>query len=398
MKTSEIIMTLKKDLDNGNKAAINKFWDMVKIMGSPLVEGIKDDKEHVLITFIWKGAPDLESVSVFGPYPDGDIRQNQLQRLNKTNVWYKSYIAKNNVLSSYFYSLNDNYGDNWEERWRNLKSDPFNPKTFVFPKNEEIPNGITKKASILELPLTDPQPWVKEIKNGKKGNITKQRCVSKLLDNERNLWIYTPHGYDKNSSYPLVILFDGDMYNGAIPTPTILDNLISDKRIPPVVAILIDNPQRDIELPCNDEFVKFLTDELLPTIRHEYRITDDPSKIVVGGSSYGGLAATYAEFKRPDIFGNVLSQSGSFWWKPSEDYEGYWLVKQFEVEPTQPLNFYLDVGVYEIEKMTQSNKAMFNVLRDKGYRVHYDEFSGGHDYLCWRGTLANGLITILGLE
>jgi enterochelin esterase-like enzyme len=36
------------------------------------------------------------------------------------------------------------------------------------------------------------------------------------------------------------------------------------------------------------------------------------------------------------------------------------------------------------------------VLRAKGYHVRYEEYNGGHDYLRWRGTLADGLISLLG--
>jgi hypothetical protein len=43
-----------------------------------------------------------------------------------------------------------------------------------------------------------------------------------------------------------------------------------------------------------------------------------------------------------------------------------------------------------------NTRNLRDVLRAKGYEVHYQEFAGSHDYVCWRGTLADGLIGLLG--
>jgi enterochelin esterase-like enzyme len=39
---------------------------------------------------------------------------------------------------------------------------------------------------------------------------------------------------------------------------------------------------------------------------------------------------------------------------------------------------------------------MRDVLLAKGYEVHYQMFVGGHDYVNWRGTLADGLLALIG--
>ena len=70
-----------------------------------------------------------------------------------------------------------------------------------------------------------------------------------------------------------------------------------------------------------------------------------------------------------------------------------------------PLRFYLTAGSFEaqfwggpggVNGTLESNRHMRDVLLAKGYEVQYQEFIGGHDYLSWRGLLADGLIALLG--
>jgi len=79
--------------------------------------------------------------------------------------------------------------------------------------------------------------------------------------------------------------------------------------------------------------------------RHE-RSCAHRCSIVVAGSSYGGLAAAYgglppayAGFRHPEVFGNVLSQSGAYWWRPDETQEHDWLIRQFVAAERLPLRF-----------------------------------------------------------
>jgi len=188
-----------------------------------------------------------------------------------------------------------------------------------------------------------------------------------------------------------------------VPTPTILDNLTVAGLIEPMVAVIPDSlgmNTRMRELILHEPFNAFLVEELVPWVRERYSVTRDPSRVVVGGASAGGLAAAYAAFEHPDVFGNVLSQSGAFrFGRPGE--EGFeWLTGQIASRKRVAVRFYLDAGSLETKSLRpmggapsllEANHKLRDVLREKGYFVHYHEFSGGHDYISWRGSFSRAM-------
>lgn len=106
---------------------------------------------------------------------------------------------------------------------------------------------------------------------------------------------------------------------------------------------------------------------------------------------FGGL--THSE-----VFGNVISLSGSFWWKPEGETQGGWLIRQLEASPKLPLSFYLEVGLMEsYSRQIDDNRLMAQTLTAKGYPVHYSEYDGGHSFLNWSQGMANGLQYVFGM-
>ena len=75
------------------------------------------------------------------------------------------------------------------------------------------------------------------------------------------------------------------------------------------------------------------------------------------------------------------------------------LVTQFLQSPRLPLEFYLEVGRYETTlpfSQLLETRRFRDVLEAKGYRVTYSEFVGGHNEVCWRGSLADAIMALTG--
>ena len=170
-------------------------------------------------------------------------------------------------------------------------------------------------------------------------------------------------------------------------------------------AALVANVNQGKELPCYEPFADFLAHELVPWIRETQRVTSAASRTIVAGSSYGGLASTFAAVQHSDVFGNVLSQSGSYWWTQPDDPEHEWLTRHIVDQETSGIRFYMDIGLLESgptrndgPSMLLTNRHLRDVLRAKRYSVTYREINSDHDYVSWRGTLADGLIALIGEE
>jgi len=194
----------------------------------------------------------------------------------------------------------------------------------------------------------------------------------------------------------LAIFFDGRQW-ADLDVAGLLAELTSAGRIPPMVAVLVESVRgrrRRETLTQPTVFLPFLTDELLPFVRREILIDPAPEQTVLIGQSLGGLAATYAAWSRPDLFGAVIGQSSSFWWQDEEGgLSGEAVVDAISSGPPAPIRFYLEAGSAERDLLT-GNRRLAAVLSDQGYRSNYGEYQGGHDYACWYPNLTSALTWI----
>ena len=190
------------------------------------------------------------------------------------------------------------------------------------PQNPNYQVSGFGKNSFFAMPKYVPSRFVEPVSSKKNGNISETLFIkSKTLDNQVRYWVYLPPGYDKLINLPAVYVLDGHEYK----TPKIgsmkevLDNLILEKRIKPVMVIFVDpinpvtnqNQRADLYLN-NEKYAEFFKTELIPTIDSIYRTKPNAENRLIMGTSYGGNCAAYFGYFMPEVFGLIGMQSPSF--------------------------------------------------------------------------------------
>lgn len=377
-----------------------EFWEAVRSSGTPLVApDPQGSPDHRAVTFLWRGAPATRAVQVL-PNKLGDPREpegNLMERVPGTDVWHWSLRLRHDWRGTYDFYVDEGGGPGpgtagyWQWLRSRPRHDPFNDRTL--PRR-----WSGTPVSYAELPAApggqdwQPRPGVV------RGRVAAHEVpATKLGGGTRRVWLYEPPlGPGHPAELPVLVLLDGEHWQPRLGLAHLLDNLIADGRVPPLVALLpesVDADTRWSEMTCRPEFAGFLADELLPWAAARLPVTDDPARTVVAGQSLGGLSAAHAALSVPGRFGNVLAQSGSFWWPDGP--QAQWLTERIARTPRLPVRFRLSFGEQEWVTLPAARRLR-QVLAAAGYGdASYREFNGGHDYLCWRTELADGLVDLL---
>lgn len=230
--------------------------------------------------------------------------------------------------------------------------------------------------------------------NVPQGTIEEFYHVSKIFGKAfRNYWVYTPANYDGSKKYPYMIFQDGRGLKGkGWATTIVLDNLIHQDKIPPMVAIFI-NPgelkdtqgktirwNRSKEYDSVDgNYARFLDEELLPEVKKKYSLTIDPNKVAIAGSSSGGICAFVAAFQRPDLFRRVATFVGSYTnLRGGQDVSS--LIRKTE---PKPLKVFMQSGENDQDIYSGSwpigNLDVAAALKFAGYNVKHVIGTEGHN-------------------
>ncbi len=335
-----------------------------------------------------------------------NARPQSLTRLPDTDVWQWQGEFSPEWRGSYCFIPSENVQDfdqtvftadapdrmalreGWRKLLPNAIADPLNAQSWR--------GGRGHPVSALEMPNAPVQPgW-----NHPETPYSAPHCIqwhSPRLGNSRRVWIFTT-GEESTGERPLAILLDGQFWAESMPVWPALTALTNEGQLPPAVYVLIDvidTAHRSRELPCNPDFWLAVQEELLPQIHAIAPFSPRADHTVVAGQSFGGLSSLYAGLNWPQRFGCVLSQSGSYWWPHRGAQQDGLLIEQLKAgeKSAQNLRIVLEAGQRE-PLIFRANQAIYAQLQHTQQSIFWRQVDGGHDALCWRGGLTQGLITL----
>lgn len=262
---------------------------------------------------------------------------------------------------------------------------------------------------------------------GNKSTIVRiQDFHAKKLDNNRDIFIYLPEGYEGGSEthYPVLYMNDGQnifsisnksLSGSSWNADLTVDQLIEHGRIKKIIIVGIsNNTSRSGEYThysCFDKTVNggalgeykisveakgelyedFIINDLKPFIDSNYRTLAGPENTAMIGSSMGGLVTYNIGFRHPDIFGFLGILSPAFFWEEQDT---------LSTVQKGPLKIWMDVGEGEDHFVTHARKVV-EILLKKGYRsgedfMYFQEPWAVHSEADWGKRLFMPLLYFFG--
>jgi enterochelin esterase family protein len=226
------------------------------------------------------------------------------------------------------------------------------------------------------------------------GEVTKGTWTSQVFAGTvRDYWVYVPKQYTSGGPPACLMVFqDGGGYQnptGPWRVPVVFDNLIASGEMPVTAALFINpgtfpegkaRPNRSFEYDTlTDQYATFLEKEMIPELTKRVRIRTDASSRAICGASSGGICSFTVAWRRPDLFGKVLSTVGSFTnIRGGDIYPG--MIRKTE---RKPIRVFLQDGSGDLDNEHGSwplaNLQMAAALRYKDYDYKFAYGDGAHN-------------------
>jgi enterochelin esterase-like enzyme len=227
------------------------------------------------------------------------------------------------------------------------------------------------------------------------GNVESVEYDSTTVGAKRKAQVYTPPGYSKDQSYPVLYLLHGiggdenEWTRGGVAN-VILDNLIADKKAVPMIVVMAngraakDVTRRDpfpTQGPAFAAFEKDLLTDLIPFIEKLYSAKTDRESRALAGLSMGGGQSLNFGLGHLEAFAWVGGFSSAPNTKPPSA-----LIPD-AADAAKKLRFlYLSCG--DQDRLIRVSDGVHKMLDEKSVSHAYNVvLGGGHDFKVWKADL-----------
>ncbi|TMI87819.1 MAG: esterase [Bacteroidetes bacterium] len=270
---------------------------------------------------------------------------------------------------------------------------------LVDPASETF-YGMGRMASGIEIPFANGEYYA--IKDVPHGDVRIKKYYSKVTNSWRQFYIYTPPGYDDNTSkkYPVLYILHGGGedergWSTQGKTDLILDNLIAENKAKPMLIVMPDGNFGSGGLAGFNEnvlrsFENELKQSLIPFVEKNYRAETEAKNRALAGLSMGGLQTLYAGIKNTNMFAYLgVFSSGWFANRPELADPQYDFMKANVAMINSNLKS-LWTSMGGKEDIAYNNcKIMLSKFDEMGIKYTYSEYPGGHTWPVWRNNLYN---------
>lgn len=359
---------------NAQQAHVNLDWapqraggDFIPFMANTISPEVSDDH---MVTFRLK-APEAKNVSVSGTIIRG-LKSDEPINLtkNEDGMWSVTVGPVTPELYKYNFIVDG--------------------VRIVDPANTYV--GFANQPGYSILVVHGDGPAWYDAKDVPHGSITRHIYQSDVTNGQREMYVYTPPGYNGSKKYPVLYLFGGSgeeastwMLTGRVNF--IMDNLIAEgKAVPMIIAMpnnqvvhRMDPKHTEISFPkFNDEMLK----EVIPFVEANYSVKADKHNRAISGLSMGGRHAQIIGLNNLDVFGSIGILSAA---------ESMDLIKPGVLDDPNINDKidYLFIGAGTNETTPDSRQAQLHQTFDEKNIKHeyYVGSAGAHDFITWKHLL-----------
>jgi enterochelin esterase-like enzyme len=265
----------------------------------------------------------------------------------------------------------------------------FEKEYMADPLNRRVVQAFAGPRSEVRMPFFEAQPEVDELGSAPKGEVIAETVDSRSLGGKRRVWFYLPPGYSAatDALFPVMYVLDGSNYVEKMDVPKVLDHLIANKAIPPVIAVFSEPADRQEEYSRNPKWRSFIATELVPMVDKRFRTFPTPDHRVILGSSLAAYGAIDLAVAQPSVFGLCAALA------PPAQTATVVSNQANARRAVMSIKFFVMGGVYD--SMIDGARRLHTTLDEFQAPVSYLEVSEGHNTNTFRGHLDDALRALL---